>query len=264
MRFKHQGFPNEGEITICTVKRIQRTTVFVTLDEYENRDGIIHISEISPGRIRTIRDFVKEGKKIVCKVLRKNERYGNLDLSLRRVTTGQRLNKIKELKLEEKCEKIIDSVAKQLKIDGDKLYDLVRTKVMESYETIGFGFQQVAEGETNLASLGIDKKSADALESVIKTRLKPQEVKVLREFQLTCPTKDGIEVIKKSLQKGEMFAKKQSYDAQVSYISAPRYSVTLTTAEPKKAEEQTNEIIDVIREEIEKGEGTLDVQKGKK
>ena len=95
MYFKKQGFPREGEIVVCTVRKIMRTTVFVDLDGYINREGIIHISEISPGRIRTIRDYVKEGKKVVCKVLRKNERYGNLDLSIRRVTTGQKLKKLK-------------------------------------------------------------------------------------------------------------------------------------------------------------------------
>jgi len=66
MFYKKQGFPEVDDIIICTIKKILPNCVFVILDEYENKEGLIHISEISPGRIRNIRDFVKEGKKIVC------------------------------------------------------------------------------------------------------------------------------------------------------------------------------------------------------
>ena len=55
---------------MVTVTKIEYHSVFVELDEY-GKTALIHISEISPGRIRNIRDFVKvEDKKIVCKVLK--------------------------------------------------------------------------------------------------------------------------------------------------------------------------------------------------
>ncbi len=55
-------FPDEKEIVVCTVKKILRDSIFATLDAYEGKEGMIHISEIAPGRIRNIRDYVKEGK----------------------------------------------------------------------------------------------------------------------------------------------------------------------------------------------------------
>jgi translation initiation factor 2 subunit 1 len=42
------------------------------IEEY-GKQGLIHISEVSPGRIRNIRDFVKEGKMVVCKVIKIDE-----------------------------------------------------------------------------------------------------------------------------------------------------------------------------------------------
>src|SRR3990167_9954155 len=98
MFYKKNGLPEESEIVVCTIKKILPNSVFVDLDEYENKEGLIHISEISPGRIRNIRDFVKEGKKIVCKVLKVDVQKGHLDLSLRRVNQVQRINKNKEYK----------------------------------------------------------------------------------------------------------------------------------------------------------------------
>tara|TARA_Y100000310_G_scaffold340574_1_gene436895 strand:- start:10068 stop:10868 length:801 start_codon:yes stop_codon:yes gene_type:complete len=263
--FKKSGFPNDGEIVLCTVKKILKTTVFVRLDEYQDKEGIIHISEISPGRIRTIRDFVREGKKIVCKVLRKNEKYQNLDLSLRRVTTGQKLNKLKEVKLEDNCEKIIKAIASQMKLDFKKLYMNLRKDILKEYETLSQCFQEIAETEElSLTKLGVERNIATNLEAMIRTRLKPQEIKVSRIINLTCPTPSGIESIKKSIKKALQLAEKNGYNLKLTYISAPKYSVTISSLNPKQAENEVEEIIDKISKEIEKEKGTIEIEKEKK
>ena len=115
MFYKKKGLPGENEIVICTVKKILYHSIFVDLDEYEKQDGMIHISEIAPGRIRNIRDYVKEGKKLVCIVLRVNEKQRQVDLSLRRVSMSLRNKKNDEFKQEIKAEKLMESVAKQQK-----------------------------------------------------------------------------------------------------------------------------------------------------
>ena len=92
MLLKKRGYPPEDSLVLVTVTKVNPNSVFVTLDYYENRPGLIHISEISPGRIRNIRDFVIEGKKVVCKVLKIDQTKGHIDLSLRRVTEIQRRN----------------------------------------------------------------------------------------------------------------------------------------------------------------------------
>ena len=102
MFYQKKGIPEENEIVICTVKKILPHGVFVGLDEYKDKEGLIHISEISPGRVRNIRDFVKEGKRIVCKILKINLERNHIDLSLRRVTQSQRINKNTSYKQEQK------------------------------------------------------------------------------------------------------------------------------------------------------------------
>ena len=97
MFYKKPGKPEIGELVVCTVRKILPHSVFVSIDEYQNLEGMNHISEISPGRIRNLRDYVIEGKTIVCKVLNINQQ-GNIDLSLRRVGTGIMLNKLKGYK----------------------------------------------------------------------------------------------------------------------------------------------------------------------
>ena len=50
----------EGELVLCTVDKIMGTTVFVRLEN--NVEGTITLSEIAPGRIRNLRDYVAPGK----------------------------------------------------------------------------------------------------------------------------------------------------------------------------------------------------------
>src|SRR3989338_6765190 len=111
MLLSKQGLPEEGDLLLCTVSNIQFHSVFVRLDEFGGKTAMIHISEIAPGRIRNIRDHVRENKKIVCKVLRIHPDRGHVDLSLRRVTENQRRLKINQIKQEQKAERIVEIVA---------------------------------------------------------------------------------------------------------------------------------------------------------
>ena len=99
----------EGEIVFCTVDRIIGTNVFVKLLE-NNREveGCIVMSEIAPGRIRNIRDYVVPKKQIVCKILRISG--DRIDLSLRRVT----LKEQKEVKERYNQEKSYESILKSV------------------------------------------------------------------------------------------------------------------------------------------------------
>src|SRR3989338_3986262 len=121
MLLKRQGFPEEGEFVLATVTAVQHNSVFTTLDEY-GKTGLIHISEVAPGRIRNIRDFVIEGKKVVCLVLRIDVEKGHIDLSLRRVNENQKREKLSQIKQEQKAEKIIEFVAKKLDIGLTTFY----------------------------------------------------------------------------------------------------------------------------------------------
>ena len=78
-----------GDLVLCTVDRVVGTVVFVKIEgQGKEVEGSITFSEVAPGRIRNIRDYVVPKKKIVCKILRMLN--GNIDLSLRRVTQKER------------------------------------------------------------------------------------------------------------------------------------------------------------------------------
>ena len=107
MFYKKKGLPEENELVVCTVKKILYHSIFAELDEYSKLDGMIHISEVAPGRIRNIRDYVREGKRLVCVVLKVDTVKNHIDLSLRRVSMSIRHKKNEEFRQEMKAEKLL-------------------------------------------------------------------------------------------------------------------------------------------------------------
>lgn len=253
MFFKKTGLPEEGDIVLCTVKKILYHSIFVVLDEYENQEAMIHISEIAPGRIRNIRDYVVEGKKLVCKVLRINRERGHVDLSLRRVSLGARKRKNEEHKQETKAEKMLDILATKLKEKKEDVFKKIGLKVLEEYDTLFHCFQEVAiRGEEVLKELELPAKYSQALAEIIQERIKPPEVYVEGTLVLTSNSDKGVEDIKKAILDGEAVAKGADYSVNVSYLGAPNYKITVIASEYKEAEEGLEKVTKKIIGTLEK------------
>ena len=232
MLFKKQGFPEEGDLVLCTVTSVQFHSVFVDIDEYE-KSGMIHISEVSPGRIRNIRDFVKEGKKIVCKVLRINIEKGYIDLSLRRVNESEKRRKIDEIKKEQNAEKIVEIAAGKLGIKTEQLYKEVSDKIASNYRSLHELFESASKDEKILEGLGIDKKYVKIIDEVVKQRIKPSEVEIKGKLKITSFAPNGIEIVKESLKKAEDAGKEK---IEISYLGSGLYRFVVKAPDYKEAE----------------------------
>jgi len=231
MLLHKEDFPEEDELVLCTVNNIQYHSVFVRLDEY-GKTGLIHISEISPGRIRNIRDYVTEDKKIVCKVLGVNKEKGHIDLSLRRVNENQKRNKISEIKQEQKAEKIVEFVAKSLNIELKELYKALIEKIFKKYSSLYPCFEEVSAGKVDLEALGIEKKVAKLLEEAIKQRIKEAEVEIGGNLKLSSYNSEGIESIKNSLKKAQEISK----NVNIRYEGGGIYKLKVKAPDYKEAE----------------------------
>lgn len=253
MFYKKKGIPDEGELVLCTIKKILYHSIFVDLDEYENVEAMIHISEVAPGRIRNIRDYVRVGKKLVCKVLKLYRGKKQLDLSLRRVPVNQKLKKIEEYKQEQKAEKILSFIAEKLGVDMKTIYQEVGYKIINQYDALFPFFQDVViEGETLFKELGIKEKYSKPLTQLIKERIKSPEVLLEGIFELTCYESQGVEIIKKVFSDLKKFADKKSIDVKIIYVGAPNYRFIVKAPDYKLAEKDLMFLKDFVIKQVEK------------
>lgn len=231
MLYRKEGLPEEDEIVLCKVTKIFPNSVFVDLLEYAD-SALIHISEISPGRIRNLRDYVTLGKQIVCKVLRVDQATGHIDLSLRRVNSTQQREKLEEIKQELKAETLLQNLAKKLGLPFKDLYQKVIAQVFPGYSYLYLCFRDVVSGEADLEKLGLEKKIAQELTQAILDKFKPPKITLSGEIRLQTYASDGLEKIKKTL----LDLQKISPHLSLFYLGAGRYKLSLEDYEYKPAE----------------------------
>src|SRR4030066_476110 len=122
MSERKPAFPEIGDLIIATIETVTDYGAYAKLDEY-NKRGLLHVSEISSSWIRNIRDFVREGQKMVLKVLRVDMEKGHIDLSLRRVTKREKIEKVMFFKKERKAEALIKGVAEKVHLSVQEVYE---------------------------------------------------------------------------------------------------------------------------------------------
>ena len=209
---------------------------------------MLHISEVSPGRIRNLRDYVKEGKVIICTILRIQKDRGLIDVSLRRVNEGQRRKKLSQIKQEQMAEKIVEFVAKDQKVEFRKLYDEVTEKVFEKYASLYECFEEVVMEDFSLLSLGIREDLAKTLEEIIKQRIKPPIIYLGGKLLLTSRADDGVEVVKSIL----MEAEKIDEEVNIKYLGGGGYILKLVAEDYKSGEKLLKEVISFLENECKK------------
>ncbi len=250
MLYTKTGFPEEGEIVVCTVTSVQYHSVFARLDEY-GKTGMLHISEVSPGRIRNLRDYVTENKVIICKVLRVKRDRDQIDLSLRRVNEGQRRNKSNSLKQEQIAEKIIEYVAKDLKTTKEEVFSRIKDKIFAEHELVYGAFEQVLDDEHYLQKIGIEKKLAEPLTKLILERIKPPIVTIKRELQVQLYEPDGVETIRKVL------SSIAQENLTVFYEGGGKYFFQLQAPDYKEAERQMEAVLAKVQAGFSKHKAIL-------
>ncbi|MFP4523272.1 MAG: S1 RNA-binding domain-containing protein [Candidatus Nanoarchaeia archaeon] len=246
MMHKQKGYPQEGECVFCTVTNVQYNSVFASLDEYVRKSGMIHISEISPGRIRNIRDYVKEGKVIVCKVLRINKERGHIDLSLRRVNESQRRAKVEERKQEGIAENIVKSYVKQHGGSLEKVYQLFYDTLTDSYSSIYLAFEDVVENGVDLTTKGLDKEIFEKLLPIIKDRIKPKAVSIEGELIVQSFESNGVEVVNNLMKK---ITQIDSEKLKCTFLGAGRFKIEITAPDYQEAEEIISKMQTILEQE---------------
>ncbi|WP_067049206.1 translation initiation factor IF-2 subunit alpha [Methanofollis ethanolicus] len=224
-------WPEESELVVCTVEDVKDFVAFVRLDEYENKKGLIHISEVATGWIKHIRDFVREGQKIVCKVLNVDADRGHIDLSLKDVNDHQRREKIQEWKNEQKAEKWIGFVANDT---GADLHTITEA-FYSSYGLLYPAFEDIViSGEATLTKFGFSKQVNDALMVVANENVKIPKVTITGTLVLSSMKPDGVNIIRRALRSAQ--PKIDDVDIELTYFGAPNYRVKVTAPDYKRAE----------------------------
>ncbi|MBS7639389.1 MAG: translation initiation factor IF-2 subunit alpha [Candidatus Bathyarchaeia archaeon] len=258
---KSEEWPEVGELVISTVNEITDYGAYVTLDEYGGKEGFLHISEISSGWIRNIRDFIREGEKVVLKVLRVDPEKSQIDLSLRRVTQREKKEKILLWKRSRKAESLLRSASQKIGITLEELYEEVAEPLEGTFGDIYGGLEAAArEGADALVRAGIRSEVASVIAEIAREKIRVSAVKVRGILNISCTKPDGVLRIKEALLKAKEIGSKRGSEVKIYVIAPPKYQVEVTAKDYKEANMLLKKIADTAISMITKlgGQGSFE------
>jgi translation initiation factor 2 alpha subunit (eIF-2alpha) len=235
MLYIKDGYPELNELVICKVLKISKATTFVNLEEY-NKEGILIISELSPGRIRSMNEFVQVDKMIVCKIIKVSVNLGQIHLSLRRVSQINKKKKTEEIKQLEFCEKIYLEISKKLNLTKDELFEKTYEEIFENYEEIFECFYEIM----------IDNKKIDIFKSLstnekkefvdsINKKIKPEKFVLKQIFKIRNLEKNGCEIVKNTIEESTKCVKNS--EIKIIYLASGTYEFTIFEKDKKLTED---------------------------
>ena len=252
MTTETQELPEVGEIVIATVKKTGDHGAYVSLDEYDNIQGFLHISEIAPGWVRKVTKFVKEGDKKVLLVKKIQEDRAEIDLSLKQISKEQRKKKLLDVKRFEKEQSILKNIQDKAKLSSEEV-DELEEKLLSKYKSVYDAIIDIATKNISVIDdLKIPKKITDEIEELSK-KINLPTVEIRGILEMTSNKSNGIEIIKKILL--DAIKENSNEKIKISYLGAPKYRVSVIAQDFKTAEKTLKPIIEKIEKQASKLNG---------
>lgn len=248
--FKKKGLPAKDELVLCTVKRLEPNSAFVTIDDYEDAKGMIHISEVALRGVKNIKNHLSVGEKVVCKVLYIKDDL--VDVSLKRVKSGERKHKLNELRIRNRFYHLVEHACQEAGSKG--LVDKVIKSFIDEYGSLVNAYEALrSKGLKFLEGVKLPLKVKPLISDSFKSLLKQLKVSIKRELTVSSRAGDGLDRIKKLLTG---FSKPKKISVDVSYIGSSRFSVTIEAINYRAAED----FFDDFKEELNSNSKELGVE----
>eukprot|EP00928_Gymnodinium_smaydae_P050543 TRINITY_DN340_c0_g2_i2.p1 TRINITY_DN340_c0_g2~~TRINITY_DN340_c0_g2_i2.p1 ORF type:complete len:335 (+),score=137.72 TRINITY_DN340_c0_g2_i2:83-1087(+) len=264
-RFYEAEFPQIDEIVVVQVKRIVDMGAYVNLLEYNGREGMMLLSELSKRRIRSVAKLLRVGRTEICMVLRADHEKGYIDLSKRRVDPEDAKLKDEQFAKAKAVHGIMRHVASLHKVDTNDLcmkvswplqkkhgdaHEALRKHVNEELDVWKeIDFSQPGTDLTHLQ----EQLKAD-IEVSLRRRLIAQALRMRAKVDVSCSEFEGIDAIKEALLAG-LEASVEDCEVKVKLIAHPQFMLTCTCREKQLGLSTLEKACELIKASIEKSKG---------
>lgn len=226
-------YPEVGEKVVVCVKKVLNYGVLVSLFEYEGVEGFIHISNVSSGWIKNIRNFVKDNQIRVGEVLFVDFEKNQVDLSFKKVSSHEENEKLEQWKQFKRTKMLIEIMAKKEKKDFDTAWNEIAEPLMEEHGSLLDGFKQIVLHGEKAAST-VDKKWIPVLLEVVQKNISLPVKMIKATLSLKSFDSNGLELVKKVLLAGEESLR--GTNSKIYYTGSGNYAIEVTAADFKDAE----------------------------
>ena len=240
--------PDEGELVVATVKNVKQNGAYVDLDEFPGIEGFIFIGEIASGWVKNIRGFVREGQRLICKVMRTRKDGSSLELSLKSVSEERRRARLQEWKNEQRAHQLLKVLGEKVSWSPEQTQEQGH-ELIDAFGTLYAAFEEAAMQEGGLTNAGFEGDWIAPFIEIAIENIIPAFVELRGILTLSINNTQGVTVIREALLSAESLSNaEEETEVKCYYDGAPSYRLELKAPDFKIAEslwdQATRSVID--------------------
>lgn len=236
------NLPQRNELVVCKVTKILDYGVEVTLEEYNNAQGFIPLSQVAARWIKNIRTFVKMGQIRVGKVIYINTEKNQINISFGAVQKGQEEQKLSEMRQTKRVQQLLNLVAQETKISVDEIWDKIANSIMTKYNSVYEGFQDIKRyGKDHIKE--IPENLREPLFKIIDKNISISEKDISEHIKLEVRDENGLDKIKEGFKKMPL---EKGLDISAKYIGNGTINIKVVGPDYKPIEKYLTKANDYL------------------
>ena len=253
--------PDEGELVVATIKTVKQNGAYVDLDEFPGIEGFIFIGEIASGWVKNIRGFVREGQRLICKVMRTRKDGSSLELSLKSVSEERRRARLQEWKNEQRAHQLLKVLGEKVSWTPEQI-QAQGHELIDAFGTLYAAFEEAAMQENGLTNAGFEGDWLQAFIELAVENIIPPFVEVRGILTLSINAIDGVKTIQEALSAAEELANaEEETEVKCFYDGAPSYRLELRAPDFKIAESLWEKATSMVLDHMTKAGGEASAQR---
>ncbi len=254
----YAGLPLRNELVVATVREVMGHGAYVSLDEYGETRAYVHISELSRTWVKNIRVHVREGQRIVAKVLRIDPSKRQIDLSIKRVPEQMKKLKLLEAKRGQTAatlfKMIVDKMPEADRKKADDVIDILETH----HELLYYGLEFASTATLkDLTSIGIEENWAKVIRKITSENIVKATVEIKGTVEISIPGGDGVVHLREALVAGTDDVREKNSSVIIYTEGSPRYAIEVQSEDYKIAEKALENALERIEDIVERHHGTF-------
>ena len=256
-----EDWPDEGDLVVCSVKSVKENGAYLDLDGYPGREGFVFIGEIATGWVRNIRAHVREGQRIVAKVIGIKRDRDSITLSIKSVSEERRRGALQSWKNEQRATQIMKVAADRINWKKEDL-STISEEMKEAFGSLYGALEECAINESALEDAGFEGKWMAIVTELAIENIVPPFVEIRGQFEIKVWGQEGVEAIKLALKAAEKCADGlEEVILTCHYDGAPNYRVDIKAPDYPSAESIWEDAQEAAKKQIETVEGSIVIER---
>jgi translation initiation factor 2 subunit 1 len=254
-------WPEEGELVVCSVKSVKENGAYLRLDTYPEREGFVFIGEIATGWVRNIRAHVREGQRVVAKVIGIKKARESVTLSIKSVSEERRRGALQSWKNEQRASQIMRVAAERVGWEGGKT-TAVSEEMKDAFGSLYGALEECAITESALEDAGFEGDWIITVTELAIENIVPPFVEIRGLFEIKVWGPEGVKAISAALQAAENCADgEEEVTLTCHYDGAPNYRVDIKAPDYPSAESVWEAAQEAASKKIVAVEGSITIER---